>query len=183
MADDSGGEAQAPKTHPAVVRAKALAERGRVIAREAWIDFRRNSLYFQAKAGLVVAYIGIVLATLILAPPSPPTFGAVTGSVPWGVGKRTFIDLDNYDVGNLKDVIVEVHGTVIEFDGKESRGPWRMRLARLSEGDTVRVWPEKLLSDNNRPAGDNLDVSRVRIYPADDPSDILVDAAPTPKKD
>lgn len=202
MADDNGGTAPStaptpspdPSTGPSVERppakSSALVERGKVLAaqararaREAWIDFRRNSVYFQIKAGLVAAYVVIVLMTLVLAPPAPASFALTVGSLPWGVGKRTYVDLDNLDLGTLTDVVVEVQGRVIEFDGKESRGPWRMKLSRLKEGDTVRLWPEKLMTDQNRPAGDNLDVSRVRVYSADDPSNVLVDAAPTAKRD
>ncbi len=183
MADGDGAETKGAPSNALALRAKALIAEAQRRGREAWADFRRNSVYFQIKAALVIAYVAIVLATLVLAPPAPPTYSLSVGSLPWGVGKRTYIDLDNLDLGTLKGVVIEVHGRVVEFDGKESRGPWRMTLPRLAEGDTVRLWPEKLLSDEQRPAGDNLDVSRVRVYPADDPSDILVDAAPTPKSD
>lgn len=164
-------------------KVQVLVARARVLAREAWTDFRRNSVYFQIKAGLVAAYVVVVLATLVLAPPAPPAFKLAVGHVPWGVGQRTYLDFDNLELGGLKDVVIEVHGRVIEFDGKESRGPWRMTLPRLSEGDTVRIWPEKLLSDQHRPAGDNLEIARVRVYPKDDPEDVLVDAAPKAKED
>lgn len=164
-------------------KVQVLVARARVLAREAWTDFRSNSVYFQLKAGLVAAYVAIVLATLVLAPPSPPTFALSVGHVPWGVGQRTYLDFDNLDLGTLKDVVVEVQGRVIEFDGKESRGPWKMALPRLSEGDTVRIWPEKLMSAQHRPAGDNLEIARVRVYAADDPSDVIVDAVPKAKRD
>lgn len=164
-------------------KAQVLVARAKVLAREAWTDFRSNSVYFQLKAGLVAAYVAIVLATLVLAPPSPPAFALSVGHVPWGVAQRTYLDFDNLDLGTLKDVVVEVHGRVIEFDGKESRGPWKTALPRLSEGDTVRIWPEKLLSAQHRPAGDNLEIARVRVYRADDASDVIVDAAPKVKED
>lgn len=175
-ADDSAPDATRSKVHALVVRA-------RVLAREAWTDFRQNSVYFQIKAALVAAYIVIVLATLVLAPPPPPSFRLTAGHVPWGVAQRTYLDFDNLSLGTLRDVVLEVHGRVIEFDGRESRGPWRMTLPRVTQGESVRVWPEKLFSEQHRPAGDNLEISRVRVYPKGKPDSLIVDAAPKRSQD
>lgn len=175
-ADDSALDAPPSKL-------RALVGRGQELVREAWSDFRRNSVYFQIKAALVAAYVVIVLATLVLAPPPPPAFRLTVGHVPWGVAQRTYLDFDNLDLGSLRDVVVEVHGRVIEFDGKETRGPWRMSLPRLPEGESIRIWPEKLLTEQHRPAGDNLEISRVRVYPSGKPDAPLVDAAPKRKQD
>jgi hypothetical protein len=158
-----------------------LAERAKEWAQLTWAEFRRNSVFYQLRVGLVVGYVGIVLATLLLAPPSPPTYKLLAGSVPWGVGQRTYLDVDNLELGTLKKIVIEVHGSVMEFDGKVKNGPWKVSVSRLSEGDTRRVWPEQLIGPDQKPAGNNLRITRVVIYEEGDPGDPLVDDAPQQK--
>lgn len=41
----------------------------RETASETWADFRARSRYYQAKAWIIIAYAGVVVATLFIAPP------------------------------------------------------------------------------------------------------------------
>lgn len=157
---------------------RALATKAEVFARERWRDFRENSVYFQLKAGLVVGYAVIVVATLVLAPPAAPSYKLRVETLEWGLGQRTMLELQNLKLGTLSGHIIEVQGTVVEFDGKAKSGTWRAPLRRLSEGDSEKLSPEKLLSAKNVPAGDNLTITRVRVYPKDDPDRVVVDGVP-----
>lgn len=142
-----------------------------------WGEFRARSGFYQARVAVVLAYLVIVVATVLFAPPSPPTYDVKVGEVPWGFSQRTYIDVTNLSLGDVEDAVVEVHGVVVEFDGKESRGPWKQAVKRLEEGQQVRVWPEGLFDAKKRPAGNNLKVSRVILRAGDD---VLFDHVPEP---
>jgi hypothetical protein len=64
-----------------------------------WWDFREESPYFQAKAGLVAGWIVISALTLWWVPPSPPLFRVDVSSHAFGLSDRVTIGIDNVDAG------------------------------------------------------------------------------------
>ncbi|MFZ9889079.1 MAG: hypothetical protein ACO3JL_16400, partial [Myxococcota bacterium] len=165
---------QTPSGSQLRMRLGELADKGKGATQEMWVDFRRNTVYLQLKVGLVAAYVVVVLLTVLLAPPSPTTFRANTGSLAWGVGKRTYLELENHDEGDIENAVVEVHGTVVSFDGTQKQGPWTVALPQLDEGEKIRFWPEQMRAADATPAGNNLQIDRIRILDADDPTDVLL---------
>lgn len=151
-----------------------LAEKSKGATQEMWVDFRRNTIYLQLKVGLAVAYALVAVLTLVLAPPAALSFRASTGSLAWGVGKRTYLELENRDEGSLENAIVEVHGSMVSFDGTQKQGTWTVALPQLDEGEKVRFWPEQMRAPDATPAGDNLQIDRIRIVDAEDPTDVLI---------
>lgn len=143
-----------------------------------WGEFRARSGFYQARVAVVLAYVLVVVATVLLAPPAPPTFQIKVGQVPWGFSQRTYVDVTNLDLGDVEEGQIEVHGRVLEFDGKESRGPWFFPVKLLKEGEQVRVWPEALFDRKKRPAGNNLQVERVILR---EDGDVLFDHVPEPE--
>lgn len=158
-----------------------LKARAQEMAREQWESFRENSIYFQLKAYLVLGYVVIVVATLVLAPPADPDYKIEVGTIPFGATERTYLDIHNYKLGTLNNVVLEVEGEVTEFDGKTKRGPWKRKLRRIAQGDYVKVWPDTLLDREHKPAGNNLRVDRVIVYEEDDPEDLLINGRPVVK--
>lgn len=139
-----------------------------------WVDFRRNTIYLQLKVGLGAVYAVVVLLTLVLAPPAAVTFRASTGSLAWGMGKRTYLELENRDEGTLENVIVEVQGAMVTYDGTQKQGTWTVELPQLAEGEKVRFWPEQMRAPDASPVGDNLQIDRIRIVDAEDPTDEII---------
>jgi hypothetical protein len=146
-----------------------------------WHEFRENTIYFQIKAGLVIAYVAVAIFSIIIAIPSEAEYRVYVGGLTWGTGVRTYLDVHNDKLGTLNEVVLEVRGTVTEFDGKKRTGPWRKKVRRIGEGDVERVWPEDLLDAEHKPAGSNLAITRVIVYSADDKTEVFIDAAPTKK--
>jgi hypothetical protein len=162
-------------------KVRALAKRAETIARASWRDFRENSVYLQLKVGLAISYGVLVVTTCALAPPAAPSSEVRLSTIPWGVADRTGVELQNYSLGTLSGHVVELHGSVLEFDGKTRSGPWRGPLPRLGEGAFVTIWPEMVFDDAGKPADNGLTLTRVRVYPEDRPERLVIDAVP--KKD
>jgi hypothetical protein len=137
-------------------------------ATERWTTFRASSPYFQAKVGLVAAYVVIVALTLLLAPPPPVAWRVRQDRLNFGLSFKTFVEIENGDNGDLEDVVVEVVGKAIEFDGKERPGRWRTKPMALPEGVPTRVFSEQLADERGVAPPYSLVVDSVRVLDGDD---------------
>lgn len=149
-------------------------------ALERWQAFRAESPYFQAKVGLVALYIVVVVATLLLAPPSPEPWRVEVKRIPFGLAFKTALELTNVSNGDLEDVVVEVRGKGIEFDGRQIPGVWRTKPMTLIEDEEqpAKILTEQLADDKGVPPPYSLVVDTVTVY--DDDNEALVVLHPPP---
>jgi hypothetical protein len=143
------------------------AGEARTWALERWSAFRAESPYFQAKVGLVAAYVVIVLLTVLLAPPKPEPWVCREERIPFGLSFKTAIEITNVTNGDLDDVTVEVRGNGIEFDGKKVPGVWQTKALDLVEGEKAKVLTEQLFDRNGANPPYSLDVETVTIFDDD----------------
>lgn len=169
-------ETHSPTPSGSQLRARLgeIAEKGKGATQEMWVEFRRDSVFRQVKVLLCVVYAAVALLTLLLAPPAGVTFRASSGSLTWGMGKRTYLELENYDEGSLENAIVEVFGSTTSFDGTQKHGAWTVALPQLDEGDKVRFWPDQMRAADATAPGNDLQIDRIRIIDAEDPADVLL---------
>jgi hypothetical protein len=150
----------------------------RVWLLDRWADFRAESPYFQAKVGLVAGYLVIVVLTLVLAPPSGPSWSIQEERLSFGLSFKTAVQITNFDNGTLKNVVVEVRGVGIEYDGRQVPGVWRTKPLTLKEGVRTAVLTEHLFDERGVSPPMSLNVHLVTIY--DDDNDKILERTPTP---
>ena len=154
------------------------SKQAQATALEKWQAFRAESPYFQAKVGLVALYAVIVVATLLLAPPSEAPWRAEQKRIPFGLAFKTALEITNVSNGEIEDAVIEVAGKGIEFDGRQIPGVWRTKPMLLVEGLPTQVLTEQLADKGGVPPPYSLVVDRVTIY--DDDKDVLVVLHPPP---
>jgi hypothetical protein len=144
---------------------KAAAARDWAIQK--WADFRAQSRFFQAKAAMVAAYVVVVVATVVLAPPSPVPWEVKIGRIPFGIAFKSFVEIKNVNAGSLDDLVLEVDGQFTDFDGAKKSGTWKKRIAELPEGTKIQVWPEDLRDLSGRSPANTLVVGELRLLEAE----------------
>ena len=145
-------------------------------ARDRWGAFRKESPYFQARVLLVLAYLVIVVATLVLAPPEGEHWRATAERLGFGLSFKTAIRLTNVDNGDLDRVVVEVRGQGVEFDGRKVPGVWRTKPLDLPEEADVKILTEQLFDAKGTSPPYALTVATVAVI--DEDGDVLFSAAP-----
>ena len=130
---------------------------------ERWLAFRAESPFFQAKVALVAAYVVIVVLTLLIAPPRGGKWTAQQDRLPFGLAFKTALIVTNLRNGDLDDVVVEVSGKGIEFDGKQVPGVWHTKPLSMPEQLKTQILPEQLYDDRgiNPPYSLVIDSARV----------------------
>ena len=153
------------------------ARRARVWTVDRWGAFRAESPYFQGKVGLVALYLVVVSLTILLVPPDGEPWAAKQERISFGLAFKTALEVSNFDSGNLEDVVLEVRGKGIEFDGKEIPGIWRTKPMLLIEGRPTKILTEQLFSDIGLNPPYSLVVDTITVI--DDDKDVLVVLHPT----
>ncbi len=136
-------------------------------ARGRYQAFRDQSPYFQAKVGLAAAYVVVVLLTVLVAPPRGAVWQASQQRINFGLAFKTAITITNLRAGDLEDVVVEVKGTGIEFDGKKDPGTWRTKPLDMPEGKELQILTEQLFDDRGVNPPYSLVVDTVRVVDDD----------------
>lgn len=149
-------------------RVKAVRE----FVAEKWADFRARSRFVQAKAAMVAAYLLVVGLTLLLAPPDPEPWEVKLGRIPFGIAFKSFIEIKNVDAGSYDDLVMEVDGHFVDFDGAKKRGTWKKRIAELDKGQKIQLWPEDLRDMAGRAPANTLIVEEFRLL--DDDNEVVL---------
>jgi hypothetical protein len=143
--------------------AKKGVTRSAELARTRWQAFREESPYFQAKVGLVAAWLAVSIATVVLAPPEPVPFVVEQRAISFGLATKTTLIIFNQAGGDLDKAVVEVSGITVDFDGKQTRGRWATKPIALPQGVKTTLATESLFDGENHNPGYQLDVDTVRI--------------------
>ena len=141
-----------------------------------WGAFRAESPYFQAKVGMVAAYLLVVALTVLLAPPSSAPWDAKQQRIDFGAAFKTVLEITNADNGELEDVVIEVNGTGLEFDGRKVPGQWSTRPMTLIEGLPTKILTEQLYDKNGLNPPYSLVIETVTVR--DDDNEVLVTLHP-----
>jgi hypothetical protein len=126
--------------------------------REALLDFldefKRSTIYFKARVGVIAGFALLVVATLIVAP-APSIANSIKAKVvvtaiPWGESLKTIIEVTNESGDEYKPVVVIVEGTETDIkSGKQRSGKWKYSKQRLRENDTLQIESKHLTDDTN----------------------------------
>jgi len=126
--------------------------------REALLDFldefKRSTIYFKARVGVVAGFLLLIALTLIIAPaPSianPIKAKVVVTAIPWGESLKTIVEVTNESGDEYKPVVVIVEGTETDIKtGKQRSGKWKYSKNRLRENDTLQLESKHLTDDKN----------------------------------
>jgi hypothetical protein len=149
--------------------AKASLQSGSGFALSKWQVFREESPYFQAKVGMVAAWLFVSIATIAIAPPDAAPFVVEQKAINFGLSSKTTLIILNQDGGDLDEAIIEVTGATIDFDGKETRGTWKTKATVLPEGLKTTLATESFFDKSGLNPGYQLRIDSVRILDDGDP--------------
>lgn len=138
-----------------------------------WRDFREESPYFQAKVGLVAAWILVSIVTIVVVPPPTIPFVVEQQASSFGLSTKTTLIVFNADGGDLVNATVEVTGTVTEFDGKKTPGTFRTKPIAIAEGLKTTLSTESFSNGKGEHPGYQIHIDRVVIR--DDDQDVVYD--------
>jgi hypothetical protein len=128
-----------------------------------WQAFRQESPYFQLKVVLGLAYAVVVVLTVILAPPRGEKWAVAQERINFGLSYRTTLKITNMRNGDLDDVVLELRGNGIEFDGKKVPGTWHTKPIAMPEGKELLVNTEQLFDARGENPPYALDVDDARV--------------------
>lgn len=114
--------------------AVARASQGKDALLDRWRAFREESPYFQAKVGLVGAWLLVSLLTFLIAPPSPVAFFVEQRVLSFGLAEKTALVIFNRAGGDLDTAVVTVTGTQTDFDGRQASGTWATKTIAVPQG-------------------------------------------------
>lgn len=152
--------------------AKVGVQRGTEFTRTRWQAFREESPYFQAKVGLIAAWIVIAVATVMIAPPSPVPFIVEQKAINFGLSTKTTLIVFNQAAGDIDTGVVEIQGTTSEFDGKQTRGSWSTKPIAIPEGLKTTLSTETFFDARGGNPAYQLEIDHVRIL---DDGDVVYD--------
>lgn len=155
------------------------ANQGKQALTDRWRAFREESPYFQAKVGLVAAWLVIAIVTTLVAPPSPIDFIVEQKMISFGLAEKTTLIIFNQNGGNLDAAVVKVDGLQTDFDGKKTPGHWESKAIAIGEGFKTTLSTESLFDAKGVNPGYQLEITRVVI---DDDGDVAWSGVPTKKK-
>jgi hypothetical protein len=139
------------------------ANQGREALLDRWRAFREESPYFQAKVGLVAAWLIIAVLTVLIAPPAPIDFVVEQKQLSFGLAERTTLIIFNQAGGDLDTAVVEVYGTQTDFDGRKAAGKWRTKTIAIPQGLKTTLSTESFFDDKGINPGYQLQIDRVII--------------------
>ena len=160
------------------VQGSALKAKG--FALEKWRDFREESPYFQAKFALVGAWLVISVLTIAIVPPDTIPFVVEQQTYSFGLGTRTSLNILNVDGGDLDEAVVEVTGTLTDFDGKKTAGMWRTKQLIIAEGPKTTLGMDQFTNDKGEIPNAQVQIDLVRIL--DDGDEVFVGPPTAPLK-
>lgn len=147
-----------------------------------WEDLRERSVFYQARLGIIVLYAVVVLMTVIIAPPRVDDVEFRWGKVAFGASYKSYVEITNNDLGNIRDVVVEVSGSGLEFDGKRKNQVWATTVRTLAEGKATRLEHNvfKDAKERKYPAPADIDVTYVTLKNED--GDVIAKGKPVESK-
>ncbi|MCP4503719.1 MAG: hypothetical protein GY822_27650 [Deltaproteobacteria bacterium] len=144
-----------------------------------WLDFRAQGVYFQAKFGMLAAYIAIVAVTLLLTPVVKAPCEIRWTKQNDGLSKMTVVEIVNRDLGTLNNFSVVISGQAVLFDGSKKSGKWQTRISYFAEGEDIEplfIRPNMLKDGKGFPAPSLIDVQKVALL--DEDGDVIVQTQP-----
>lgn len=140
------------------------ANQGKEALLDRWRAFREESPYFQAKFGLVAAWLLIAVLTILIAPPAPIDFIVEQKMINFGLAEKTTLIIFNQAGGDIDTGVVEVKGTQTDFDGKKAAGTWKTKPIPIPQGLKTTLSTESLFDDKGINPGYQLQIDHVVIY-------------------
>ncbi|MBI5496047.1 MAG: hypothetical protein HY904_13570 [Deltaproteobacteria bacterium] len=96
-------------------------------ARRFYEDFKEQTVFFKAKAGVIAGYILVVVLSVIVLPPpvekNPLDARIKVGKISFGSREKTFIEIGNDSKSMWESASITITG-VCERNGQPVRGPW-----------------------------------------------------------
>lgn len=139
------------------------ANQGKDALLDRWRSFREESPYFQAKFGLVAAWLAIAVLTILIAPPAPIDFIVEQKMINFGLAEKTTLIIFNQAGGDIDTGVVVVKGTMTDFDGKKAAGSWKTKTIPIPQGLKTTLSTESFFDDKNINPGYQLQIDRVII--------------------
>lgn len=130
-----------------------------------WEEFRLEHPTASLQAFLVFLYAGIVVATVLLAPPPVMPVEVKTGTTSFGLVQKPYIDVYNKHFEQNEAIVVEVTGRLPPYE-KSKAMTWRAVGEMAAPGASVRLWPEQFIDESGTPANHRLQIDSVRLYRA-----------------
>ncbi len=154
--------------------------KAKTFALEKWRDFREESPYFQAKFALVGIWVVVGIVTIAVVPPDTIPFVIEQQTYSFGLGTRTSLNILNVDGGDLDEAVVEVSGTLTDFDGKKTSGVWRTKQLVIAEGPKTTLGMDQFKNDKGEIPNAQMQIANVRIL--DDGDEVFAGAPTAPTK-
>jgi hypothetical protein len=155
------------------------ANQGKQALLDRWQALREKSPYFQAKVGLVGAWLVVALLTILIAPPSPIEFIVEQKTISFGLAEKTNLVIFNQGGGDLDKAVVIVEGVQTDFDGKKASGSWRTKPIAVPQGLKTTLSTESFFDDKGANPGYQLQITDVVN---DDDGDVVFRGPPGAKK-
>lgn len=143
---------------------KAQAHKLKTFLLEKWRAFREESPYFQAKFALVGIWIVVSLLTILVVKPAVIPFVIEQQTYSFGLGTRTALNITNVDGGDLDEAVVEITGTLTEFDGRKTSGVWRTKKLIIVEGLKSTFGMELFRNDKGESPNTQVQIENVIIF-------------------
>ncbi|MEW5854112.1 MAG: hypothetical protein AB2A00_35380 [Myxococcota bacterium] len=117
-------------------------------------DFREETVYVKAKAGVIGGYVVIALLTLIIAPPpgedNPIDARVKVSSISFGSREKTFVEVINESGAEWREAKVFITGSFTRgADGKDRVTGTYMLVDRWRRGEKRNLFPEKFKDEKN----------------------------------
>lgn len=163
----------------ALEKANALSKQGKDALLDRWRAFREESPYFQAKVGLVAAWLVVAILTVLIAPPPPVEFIVEQKMINFGLAEKTTLIIFNQAGGDIDSGVVVVKGTQTDFDGKKAVGSWKTKTIPIPQGLKTTLSTESFVDEKGINPGYQLQIDTVVIY---DDGDEVFSGPPTGKR-
>lgn len=163
-----------------VTTLKDNARKVKTFALEKWRDFREESPYFQAKFALVGAWILVSVVTIAVVRPDTIPFVVEQQTHSFGLSTRTTLLILNVDGGDLDEAVVEIGGTLTDFDGKKTMGIWRTKQVVLAEGLKATFEMDTFANDKGEVPNAQVQIDNVRVF--DDGNEVFRGPAAIPTR-
>ena len=143
--------------------ALAKANQGKDALLDRWRAFREESPYFQAKVGLVAAWLVVAVLTILIAPPPPVDFIVEQKKIMFGLAEKTTLIIFNQAGGDIDSGVVVVRGTQTDFDGKTASGSWKTKNIAIPQGLKTTLSTESFYDAKGISPGYQLQIEHVTI--------------------
>ena len=159
---------------------KENADKAKTFVLEKWRDFREESPYLQAKFALVGAWIVVAVVTIAMVKPAIIPFVVEQQTYSFGLATRTSLNILNVDGGDLDEAVVEITGTLTDFDGRRTSGVWRTKQVIIAEGPKSTFGMDQFSNDKGEVPNAQVQIDNVRIL--DDGDEVFAGPPSAPTK-